>query len=81
MLRRARAASNEYVCVKLREIATLNDDDKTVVRTTWPRIENGKQVRNESPSQADIAVQRNLDSMRAIISRINTYARLEGMKL
>ena len=68
-------------CIKLREIFYLNDDDKTVVRATWPRMENGKRVEKLSPNSSDILVQKNLDNMRSIISRINSYAQDTNFEL
>lgn len=68
-------------CLKLREISSLSDEDKTVVRATWPRVENGKVVFKESPTSGDVLVQRNLDERRAIINRINTFAHVDEMDL
>lgn len=68
-------------CIKLREISNLSDEEKTAVRATWPRIENGKRVEKINPEPSDIIVQRNLDNMRSIINRINSYAQYTSIRL
>lgn len=61
--------------IKLKDLSYLSDDDKTVVRATWARMENGKRVVRECPTLEDIETQRQLDESKSIISRINTYAK------
>ena len=67
--------------LRLREIASLSDEDKTLIRATWSRIEKGKVVQRETPTQEDVLNQKTLDNINNIINRINLYATSGEMNL
>ena len=59
-------------CSDLRDLANMSDEDRTRLRATWPRMENGKVVTRKSVTEGDVLVQRNLDDMYAFNNRLNT---------
>ena len=58
---------------ELKDLAIMSDEEKSKIRATWPRIENGKTVTPYDVSESEILVQKLRDTSngRNIYYRIN----------